>query len=201
MKNELLDVIEDDSYEVLSDVQILQLLITQPKKVARFLVAVKYDKFVPLLITLPPVLNIIGIAVFGSHSEFVTLFLRLFLGVLFSWIVWYLVAILVRWSGSFFGGKADYYSVLIVIIYAALPNTLFQISEPFLMYNFPRFAIYIWGISLMINVLSIVLTVSMVAEAHKISNGLSFLSLVIAGLFIIVPITGIVFLGLWSYLV
>ena len=200
MNNELLDEIKEDDFEQLSDSDIFKLLWSQPKKVARFLAAEKYDKYVPFLLTVPPLLAVFTSQYFRPFFSFSNLLIPCVATVLSSWIFSYLYAILVRWVGSFFSGEANYYAILIVILYAGIPSTLKNILEPIYMYNMPELVFVFKIVGLGISIYTLVLTVAMVAEVHKFNNGLAFVSLLLGGLIFLVPFLIIGFSGLMSYI-
>lgn len=119
---------DDEFEEEITFSEIFKEIWLSPRDVFRRIELVGYEQYSFLLMAILGVSNALNQASsknWGDRYSFLTvLLLSLIGGALFGWIRVYLWAVIVRWTGSWFGGVANFQSVLRVQIYSSIPDMI-----------------------------------------------------------------------------
>lgn len=201
--------------EELTDPQIFNLIWLQPRRVYRYIITHKYDKWVLILVILAGIasaLENISATDFGSRvSLFAVAGISILIGFMFGWLSFMIYSALVSLTGKWIGGDADYTSILRVIAYAQIP-TLFIImisltqlftlgstemtEELFFNLNKPMqvFAIGLFGSELLLSLWSFILSVVGISLLQNFSLLKAVFNLVLPILIITIPLLILIFL-------
>lgn len=204
----ILDEIEQQQH--FTDVEIFTQIWTRPRAVLKYIHAVSYDKFVPILLVLAGIYRAFDRAAFkgvGDDVSLVTIItFCIFLGGLLGWISIYIYAGLIRWTGQLFNGEGETSALLRILAYALFPSILS------LLFLIPQIAIYgievfkddgdiisaglfsnivFWSsmfIEMILAIFTIVFSVIGISIVQKIGIGKAILNLILPILVILVPI-------------
>jgi hypothetical protein len=181
--------------------QLFTKIWTSPRAVFRFITEHHYDRHVTLLLLLAGIVRAFDRATsksLGDHFPTATLIaLCIIMGGLFGYLINYIYASLISWTGKWVDGKGDTRSILRVIAYAMVPSILS------LLFLIPQIAVYgseqfkaegdiysgtvlenvIFYVSLAIeftlSLYSIVLCVIGVSEVQRISIGKAIINMLL----------------------
>ncbi|WP_337964675.1 YIP1 family protein [uncultured Flavobacterium sp.] len=200
-------MIEDNNYQQEATVtpkNILTKIWFSPKETFGFINDYKYNKNIILFLTLSGIVRSFDKAIsknVGDNLSFWTIiFFGVISGILFGWLVNYIYAFLISWTGKWFNGVGDTQSILRVIAYSSLPiiaslfilflriliygNAIFESSFSDL-YNGLFDTILYWTfyfIDLILIIWTVVLIVIGTSVVQKISTGKAILNLILPAL-------------------
>ena len=189
-------MIESDNYqqrEVVNPKNIISKIFFSPKEAFTFIVNYKYEKYVTLLLILSGIVKAFDKAISKNMGDHLPLWgvisCSILIGITFGWIVNFIYAAAISWTGKWLNGKGNTKSILNVLSYALLPsifslfliilqiliygNTIFQSSYEYLFFNlsdnlihwtfyFFDLVLIIWSVILLVIGLSVVQKISIV---------------------------------------
>lgn len=187
--------------ELVTPNNLLKKIWFSPKEAFTFLVQYKYDKHVTLFLILSGIVNAFDKAISKSMGDSLPLWgvisFSILIGILFGWIVKFLYALSINWTGRWFNAKGDTKSILRILAYAFIPsifslfllfikigiygNTIFQSDYENLHSSLLDNIIYwtIYFLDLILVVWSVVLLVIGISVVQKISIGKAILNLIL----------------------
>lgn len=203
-------MIEENNYQqqdIVTPKNILTKIWFSPKETFTFINNYKYNKNVILFVTFSGIVKSFDKAIskdVGDNLSIWTIVLfGILSGVVFGWIINYIYAFSISWTGRWFNGAGDTQSILRVIAYSSLPiiaslfflflriliygNAIFQ-SNFFDLYNGLFDTIIYWGfyfIDLVLIIWTVVLLVIGTSVVQKISTGKAILNLILPALLLV----------------
>ena len=211
-------LLNNEMPEQMSERQIFKEIWTQPRKVFTSVHAHKQNRAViPLIVTATTIGAIENLnQVFESQGSIGTTQIITFaVTVALSYLGYYILAALLRWTGAWMGGKAETKDILRVTAYSTipgLPRAIFAIPLV-LLYSFGNFSLNTFQTESGINIVQItllmlgavlgiwqfVLNVIGLSIAQEYRIGTAVLNLLLATAIIVVPFVIIVFIFSASY--
>jgi hypothetical protein len=200
----------------LTDRDVFTKLWTSPRKVFRFILENKYDKYMYILLFLAGVesaLNRASSSNLGDHSHLIFILIgSLTVGGVFGWLTFYIYNALLSWTGKWLKGTANTNTLFRIFTYSVVPSVLslvflfieiilfgngvFQTDFDYLAMGIPAaiFFMIISTIQITLSIWSVVLLVIGISEVQHFSIGKSIVSLLIPAFLIIIPVMVIVLL-------
>jgi len=121
---DILSEIEDN--EILSEREVFSKIWLEPRKVFKFIIRRSYRKYFILLLGLAGIVRAFDRASMRDMGDKQSLLFIVSVsivgGALLGWISYYIYAALIRWTGKWVGGHADFDSIIKVITYAMIPS-------------------------------------------------------------------------------
>lgn len=135
-------LLQEEAPEVLTTKQIFSLIWTEPRRVLTFIHISKFDKYTTILVLLYSLTS--AIQNFNNKyatSNFTTISLVLtgLFSIAFGFLILYIFAALLRWTGSWIGGLADTKDIFRVNAFTSIPGIVR------LIFHFPTFLILVSG--------------------------------------------------------
>jgi hypothetical protein len=203
-------MIEDNNYQQEATVtpkNILTIIWFSPKETFGFINDYKYNKKIVLFLTLSGIVRSFDKAISKNVGDNLSIWTIIFFGVisgiLFGWLVNYIYAFLISWTGKWFNGVGDTQSILRVIAYSSLPiiASLFILFLRILIYGNAIFessfsdvynglfdTILYWTfyfIDLVLIIWTVVLLVIGTSVVQKISTGKAIINLLLPAFLIV----------------
>lgn len=114
--------------ETITPNNILSKTLSSPRESFNFINQYKYDKHVILLLILSGITKAFDKAIQKDMGDKLPLWgvisFSVIIGILFGWLVNYIYAATISWTGKWFKGNANTQSILRVIAYGSLPSIL-----------------------------------------------------------------------------
>lgn len=212
------DILDNNNNEKLklTDKDLFTQIWTSPRQVFRYINDNRYDKYVTILLILAGISRSFDRAMIKNIGDKMSLWAIIgtciILGGLLGWIIYYVYAALVSWTGKWLDGKGNTSSILRILAYAMLPTAIGLIFFiPQLAINgidlFKRdgdvtstswiFNVIIFGSIFLQGVLTIwtlVFCIVGIAEVQKFSLGKAILNILLPIIFLISIVLTFVFI-------
>jgi hypothetical protein len=203
-------MIKDNNYQqeaIVTPKNILTKIWISPKEAFTFINNYKYNKNVILLLTLSGIVKSFDKAISKNAGDNLSIWTIVIFGIIsgivFGWIINYIYAFSISWTGKWFNATGDTQSILRVIAYSSLPaiaslfflflriliygNAIFQ-SSFFDLYNGLFDTIIYWSfyfIDVVLIIWTVVLLVIGTSVVQKISTGKAILNLILPAFLIV----------------
>jgi hypothetical protein len=192
--------------ELVTPKNILSKILLSPKEAFIFIENYKYDKYVMLFLILSGIVRALDKAISKNMGDNLSvwgvIFFSILIGIAFGWILNYIYAASISWTGRWFNGKGNTQSILRIIAYSFLPsiislfflslqiliygNAIFQSDSQYLNEGFNAIINYIFAfIDLILIIWTIVLFVIGISVVQKISIGKAILNLILPAFLIV----------------
>jgi hypothetical protein len=203
------NVLDENKELEFSDWEIFTKIWTMPRLVFKYINDKSYDKYVILLLILSGISKSFDNAsnqnMGDNQSLLIIIGACVFAGGLMGWILVYIYAGLLSWTGKWLHGKGNSTALVNVIAYASIPGILVLILlvpeiATFGINTFTSHGVsdaglnlkLIWGlfavIKFVLAIWALILVVIGISEVQKLSIGKSILNLILPVLIIIVPV-------------
>lgn len=211
-------MIESDNYiqkELVNPKNILTKICFSPKEAFTFIVKYKYEKYAALLLILSGIVKAFDKATSKNMGDHLPLWgvisCSILIGITLGWIVNFIYAAAISWTGKWLNGKGNTKSILNVLSYALLPsifslflliiqisiygNTLFQSNYEDLYIGFSDTIIYwtFYIFDLVLIIWTVCLLVIGLSVVQQISIGKAILNMILPA-FLIMLIALILFI-------
>ena len=220
-ENNLDSVIDNfEQQENLSDKEIFTKIWTSPRKVFKYIVDRKYEKYVVPLLILAGISNAFSQAINKNMGDnlpiLCVILICIIAGSLFGWLSFYIYAALLSWTGKWLKGEGNTDSFLRIISYAMIPSIvamvllipqigilgadLFKANSDFegasaLSMMVSGILLIVTGVlQIILGIWTIVLCVVGISEVQKFSVGKSILNMLMPGLLLLAIVLPIVLL-------
>ncbi|MEZ4919335.1 MAG: hypothetical protein R2792_09530 [Saprospiraceae bacterium] len=196
---------------ILTIKDVLTKIWLSPREVFKFVIEHKYAEYATLLVILATIARILhkqtvnGIVDLRSLAIITSI--SVIIGILLSWVLYQILASLIKWTGTWIGGKAlDSESIFRVLAYASIPSALMllvlilQMSvfglESFYFGNliittriFPHIVFWIFfGLKALLGIITLVYSIVAISEVQQFNILKSILNLGTAIFFLTAPI-------------
>ena len=208
---------EPTNSPTLSDSDIFLNIWLHPRKVLNFINENQYHKYVTFLLILAGISRSFDRAIIKNmgdkYSLFAIITLCIIVGILFGWLAFYIFAALVSWTGKWINAKGNTKSILNILAYSMIPNS---IALLFVFLNIGIFGIEIFKengnkvstsiitnsiyyfsnfMELVLALWSIIICVIGISEVQKLTIGKAILNLLLPAVILLIPFAITIFIS------
>ena len=200
----------------LTDLEVFMKLWISPRKVFRFILEARYDKYKYIILFLAGVASALNRASsrnMGDHTHLIFILIgSVTVGGVFGWLTFYLYSALLSLTGKWLKGTANTSTLFRIFTYSVIPsvfsmvflfieiilfgNGVFQSDFDYLALGIPSaiFFLIISTVQITLSIWSVVLLIIGISEVQHFKIGKSIISLLIPAFLIVIPVMVIILL-------